>query len=50
MLNGKIVIGIITARASESEQRDMLSGVLAQAKKLDIYPVVISNLFNFSEY
>lgn len=50
MIDGKLLIGIITARASESEQRDMLSGILAQAEKLNIYPVVISNIFNFSEY
>lgn len=50
MLDEKIVIGIITSRASESEQRDMLGGILAQAEKLNIYPVVISNIFNFSEY
>ena len=36
MIDGKIIIGIIASRASESEQRDMLGGILAQAEKLNI--------------
>ncbi|MCM1062322.1 MAG: LacI family transcriptional regulator, partial [Eubacterium sp.] len=50
MLNGKLFIGIITARVSESEQRKLLAGILSQAEKYNIHAAVFSNIYNFNEY
>ncbi len=44
------LIGIITARASETEQRQILSGILAQAARSGADTAVISNVYDFSEY
>ncbi len=43
-------IGIITARASQSEQRQLLEGILTQAQKLQIQTAVFSNIYNFQKY
>ena len=50
MLNGKLFIGIITARASESEQHKILAGIFSQAEKYNIHVAVFSNIYNFNEY
>lgn len=44
------LIGIITARASATEQRQILEGILAQAAKSGADTAVISNVYDFSEY
>ncbi|MBR1555297.1 MAG: phosphoserine phosphatase, partial [Oscillospiraceae bacterium] len=43
-------IGVITAQASQSEQRQLLDGVLSQAQKLNIATAVFSNIYNFQKY
>ena len=43
-------IGVITAQASQSEQRQLLDGVLGQAQKLNIATAVFSNIYNFQKY
>lgn len=50
MLNGKLFIGIITARVSESEQHKILAGIFSQAEKYNIHVAVFSNIYNFNEY
>ncbi|MDE6520823.1 MAG: substrate-binding domain-containing protein [Ruminococcus sp.] len=47
MLNGKLLIAVVTARASEREQRIMLEGIMSKAEEYGIYIAVISNLYNF---
>ncbi|MBR1382399.1 MAG: substrate-binding domain-containing protein [Ruminococcus sp.] len=49
-MNKRPLIGIITARASGVEQRQILSGILSQADKLGAAVGIISNVYNFSEY
>lgn len=44
------LIGIITARASATEQRQILEGIIAQAARSGADTAVISNVYNFSEY
>lgn len=43
-------IGIITSRASESEQKQILSGILSQAEKVGSDAVIITNIYNFYQY
>ena len=43
-------IGVITAKASQSEQRQLLEGILAQARKLHISTAIFSNIYNFKDY
>ncbi|SDA11202.1 DNA-binding transcriptional regulator, LacI/PurR family [Ruminococcus sp. YE71] len=44
------LIGVITARASQSEQRQLLKGILSKADELGIDIAVFSNVYNFAEY
>ena len=44
------LIGVITARASQSEQRQLLKGILSKADELGIDIAVFSNVYNFVEY
>ncbi|MBR7038206.1 MAG: substrate-binding domain-containing protein [Oscillospiraceae bacterium] len=44
------LIGIITARASAVEQRQLLSGVLRKAHEMGADTAVFTNLYNFEEY
>lgn len=48
--NKRPVIGIITARAAESEQKQILSGILTQAEKVSADTVVLTNLYDFYQY
>lgn len=42
----RLVYGVITAQVSDIEQREILSGIIETAQKLDIDTVVISNIYN----
>ena len=44
------VIGIITAKVADEAQKQLLRGILHKAQALDIEAIVISNIYNFSEY
>lgn len=44
------VIGIITAKVTDTAQRQLLRGMLRKARELDVEIVVISNILNFREY
>lgn len=44
------LICVITARASQSEQRQLLKGILSKADELGIDIAVFSNVYNFVEY
>ncbi len=48
--NNRPLIGVITARASQSEQRQLLRGILSKADELGIDVAVFSNVYNFVEY
>ncbi|MBE6862479.1 MAG: helix-turn-helix domain-containing protein [Ruminococcus sp.] len=50
MYNDKLVIGIITASACQSEQRQLLDGIISQAQKAGAITVILSNIYNSSEY
>ena len=44
------LIGVITAKAFQSEQRQLLDGILEQSQKLHISTAVFSNIYNFQKY
>ncbi len=44
------IFAVITARASASEQKQILEGIISQGLKMNTDIVVISNIFNASEY
>lgn len=44
------IIGIITANASQSEQKQMLCGIITQAQTYGADTIVLSNIYNSSEY
>lgn len=44
------LIGIITASACQSEQRQILDGIIEQAQKLGADTAIFSNIYNSSEY
>ena len=44
------LIGVIIARASRSEQRQLLKGILSKADELGVDIAVFSNVYNFVEY
>ncbi|WP_295157016.1 substrate-binding domain-containing protein [uncultured Ruminococcus sp.] len=44
------LIGVITSRASQSEQRQLLKGILTKAEELGMDIAVFSNVYNFAEY
>ena len=44
------LIGIITASACQSEQRQILNGIICQAQKLGADTAIFSNIYNSSEY
>lgn len=48
--NKRPVIAVITARTCESEQKQILSGILPEAERIGANVIVISNVYNFSEY
>jgi DNA-binding LacI/PurR family transcriptional regulator/AraC-like DNA-binding protein len=48
--NKRLMIGIIMAKASDIEQRQILSGITNQAVALDMDITIFSNIFNSSEY
>lgn len=50
MVNGRPLIAIVAARASEYEQQIMLEAIMSQANKYGMYSAVISNIYNFREY
>lgn len=43
-------IGIITARATESEQKQILSGILTQAEKIGADAVILTNIYDYYQY
>ncbi len=47
---GQPIIGIITANASQSEQRQLLTGIISQAQKLGAATAVFSNIYNSARY
>jgi len=47
---GKRLIGVITASAAKSEQRQILEGITAQAQRLGAATAIFSNIYNSSEY
>ena len=47
---GKKLIGVITASASQSEQRQLLLGITEQAEKLGAAVAVFSNIYNEERY
>ncbi len=49
-MNKRPVIGIITAKVADEAQRQLLRGILNQARMLDIEVLVISNIYNFRKY
>lgn len=50
-MNGKrLLIAVVTAQASENEQKQLLKGIISQAQNLDINIAVISNIYNTSQY
>ena len=50
MQNPSRLIGVITAKAFQSEQRQLLDGILEQAQKLRLSTAVFSNIYNFQKY
>ena len=42
----RLIYGVITAQVSDIEQREILSGIIETAQKLDIDIAVISNIYN----
>lgn len=46
----KPLIGVITARAAQSEQRQILKGIINQAISVGADTAVFSNIYNSSEY
>lgn len=48
--DGTILIGVITANASQSEQRQLLEGITSQAEKLGAVTAVFTNIYNSAEY
>lgn len=44
------LIGVITARASQSEQRQLLCGIITQAQKMKADTAVFSNIYNSERY
>ncbi len=44
------LIGVITASACRSEQRQILDGIISQAQKLGADTAIFSNIYNSSEY
>ena len=49
-MNRKKLFAVVTARASASEQRSLLEGIISQAFDMDTDVAVISNIYNASEY
>ncbi|MBO4877812.1 MAG: substrate-binding domain-containing protein [Ruminococcus sp.] len=45
-----ISIGIITAQAADSEQRQLLCGIIDKAQNLGMNSIILSNIYNSSEY
>lgn len=46
----RLVFTVVTARASAPEQRQLLDGIISQAFETDIDVIVVSNVYNASEY
>ncbi|MBR3630068.1 MAG: helix-turn-helix domain-containing protein [Oscillospiraceae bacterium] len=49
-MKNRPLIGIITARVANPEQKQLLHGILHQADKLGIDTVIFSNIYNFDKY
>ncbi len=49
-MKNKKTIGVITASASQSEQKQLLEGITMQAAKLGAYTAIFSNIYNSYEY
>ncbi|MBR6836227.1 MAG: substrate-binding domain-containing protein [Oscillospiraceae bacterium] len=49
-MNRKKLFTVVTARASASEQRSLLEGIISQAFDMNTDVAVISNIYNASEY
>lgn len=49
-VKNRIDIGIITAQAADSEQRQLLCGIIEKAQQLGMNIIVFSNIYNSSEY
>lgn len=49
-MKNRIDIGIITAQAVESEQRQLLCGIIEKSKQLGMNTIVLSNIYNSPEY
>ncbi len=50
MYKNRPLIGVITASACQSEQRQLLDGIINQAQKYGASTVILSNIYNSSEY
>ncbi|MBR3760038.1 MAG: substrate-binding domain-containing protein [Ruminococcus sp.] len=51
MLHGKRpTIGVITAKATDSEQKQILSGILTQAEKIGADVVILTNIYDYYQY
>ncbi|MBQ8078795.1 MAG: LacI family transcriptional regulator, partial [Oscillospiraceae bacterium] len=44
------LIGVVTARVAEKEQRMLLGGIMHRAEQLGMDVAVFSNIYNFQEY
>lgn len=44
------LIGIITARVANAEQKQLLGGILERARELETDTVIFSNIYNFDKY
>lgn len=49
-LEKRPLIGVITAKAAEPEQRQLLGGILTRAHKHGADTVIFSNIYNFDKY
>lgn len=50
MEHENLLIGVITAKAFQAEQRQLLDGILSQAQNLNISTAIFSNVYNFQKY
>ena len=49
-IKNRHIFAVVTARASASEQKQILDGIISQGLKMNTDIVVISNIYNASEY
>lgn len=48
--NKRKLIGVVTASASQSEQKQLLAGIISRANKLNANVAVFSNIYNTAKY